>query len=135
MQEFRHNSGDDSHVAQAFSEQAVGNGTQDRIAGLGNDGRHIQGSANGCLASCGDDGFFADRGTGLVMGRVQTGKGDALAHSLKGRQRATVSQEFGGGQRANAGNGGHQVARVLEIGMLVNLVLNSLFELLNLLFE
>jgi len=134
-QELAHDSGNDGHLTQTSVQEALSKDRQHRVAAFSDDGRHIQGSTNGAVAGIGNDGFLSDRRAGLVMGRVQASKGDELAHIVKVGQGATFGQEFSGGQPTNAGNGGQPVARLLEVGMSVNMVLKGAFELLDLVLE
>src|SRR6266704_3323705 len=96
------------------------------------DSGHIQGGANSAVAGFGDGGFLFDGGAGLVLGRVETSEGDELAHIVKAADGATFSQELGRGQLANAGNGVHQVTLATQLREVVNMVLDSCFELVNL---
>src|SRR5260370_22287458 len=99
---------------------------------FGTDGGHIEGGTNGGVAGFGNSGFLFDGGAGLVMGRVETCEGDELTHIVKAADGATFSQELGGSQLANAGNGVHQVALTTQVREVGNVVLDGRFELVNL---
>src|SRR5258708_30044101 len=87
MQEFAHDRSNDLHFTQALVEKMLSKGFEDRVIAFSRDSGHIQGSANGRLAGFGNGGFLADGGARLVMGRIQTSKGDELANIVKAGDR------------------------------------------------
>src|SRR5689334_24970263 len=101
MQGFTHDRSNNLHFTITTSQKALGKGAQEGIMAFSTDSGHIQGSPNSALASFGNGGFLHDGGAGLMVGGIEAGKGDELAHIVKAGQGATFSQEFGCRQLAN----------------------------------
>src|SRR5260370_41862344 len=99
---------------------------------FGTDSRHVQGRANGAVAGFGNGGFLFDGGARLMVSRVEASEGHELTHIVKAADGATFSQELGGSQLANAGNGGHQVTLATQVREVVDMVLDSRLELVDL---
>jgi len=70
-----------------------------------------------------------------MLFRVQTSEGDELSRAAEGSDIAEFGQEVTGGQVANTGNRSQQLALTAQVGMLVNMVLNEFFGVLDLLVQ
>ena len=70
-----------SLVAQSVMDNTdhhliVGKGAQDGIVAFGDNGGHVEGSANGGIAGFRNLGFAADGGAGLMVGGIEASKGE-----------------------------------------------------------
>src|SRR5690242_15133373 len=108
MQKLAHNGDDDGFGRDTASTQTVSKSVEDRVATHGNNGGHVEGSAQGNRASTRDGGLFIDGRTRDMMTGVQTSKGDELT-SLEGGQIAAFSQELANGEFTQARNGDKQI--------------------------
>src|SRR4051812_32972260 len=99
---------------------------------FGNDGRHVESSTNGGIARFRDERFAMNGRAGLVLSGIKASKGDELADIVKGSQGAAFGHQFGSTQRTEARDGINQVALALQVGEVVDMVLNGGFELVDL---
>ena len=102
---------------------------------LGDQGGHIEAGTQRSRAGFGNMGFAANRRAGLTVFGVEAGEGDNVTDIGEGLKIGQFSQEFGSGKGAEALNGINQVTLPFEIRILVNVVLNSPFDLLDLFGE
>src|SRR5919202_4194706 len=70
-QQLAHDGSDDDLGTLTFGTQALGEGTQWRIAAHGHDGWQVQGLAQGCGTERTDVAATADRGAGAALLRAE----------------------------------------------------------------
>ena len=133
VQQFTHDSNDNFQIVQTPLLKSVGKRFENRIVLPGNDSGHIKGSADGGPPHFRNAGAGVDGRARLAMPGVQASKGDQLSNIIKVRDGTKFSHKFGSRQASDSLDGDEEVALALEIRMVVDMLLNSVFDLLDLL--
>src|SRR5688572_1921284 len=99
---------------------------------FGNNGRHVKGSANGSASLLGKLGLSSEF-TGLSRSGIETGKGDNLANGGEVGHGTKLGKEFANRECADALNRDQEVSLIFEVRMLVEVIVDVFFDLLDLL--
>src|SRR5437868_4257308 len=83
----------------------------------------------------GDGGFAAARFAGLALSRIEASKSHQLTGIVEGANVGNLSQQLASGEITDTGNRSQEFFLVAQIRMLVEMILDVVFNLVNLLVE
>lgn len=135
VQEFAHGSTDDGHFGFMLVSQVVTKGLDNRVTASGSESGQIEQATQMGIADFGQAAAAVDGGTRGALERGQSGKGSQLTSAGKSAPVTDLSQQRAGSGIADARDRSEEFLLMAQVRMLVNMVADLVFHLLDLLVE